>query len=38
MSIPNGNILAIQPPNTLGFSIDKTAKSTPVEFKLLFKP
>ena len=35
--VPNGNILAIQPLNTLKFSIDKAVKSTLAEFKLLFK-
>ena len=34
----NGNMLVIQLLNALGFSVDKTAKSTLVEFKLPFKP
>jgi len=36
--IPNGNMLAIQPQNTLGFSVDETAKSTLVESKPPSKP
>ena len=32
--VPNGNMLVIQLPNALGFSIDKTTKNTLVEFKL----
>ena len=31
--IPNGNILVIQPQNALEFSVDETAKSTPVASK-----
>ena len=31
---PDNNILAIQPPNTLGFSVDKTTKNTLAESKL----
>ena len=31
---PNSNTLAIQPPNALGFSVDKTTKSTLAESKL----
>ena len=36
--VPDSSILAIQLQNTLGSSVDKTTKSTLVEFKLLFKP
>jgi hypothetical protein len=36
--IPDSNILAIQPPNASVFSVDETAKSILVEFKLPFKP
>ena len=32
----NSNMLITQPQNALGFSIDETAKSTPV-FELFFK-
>ena len=37
MPILNNNILAIQLLNTLGFSADKTAKSTLAESKLFSK-
>ena len=38
MPAPDGNPLAIQPPNILGSSTDKTARSTPAVSKLLSKP
>ena len=38
MPVPNGNILAIQLLNILGFSTDKTTKSILVESELPFKP
>ena len=37
MPVPDGNILVIQPPNALGFSVDKTTKSILAESELLFK-
>ena len=37
MPIPDSNILVIQPLNASGSSINKTTKSTPAEFKLLFE-
>ena len=37
MPVPNGNILVIQLQNTLEFNVDKTAKSTLVVSKPLFK-
>ena len=35
--VPDSNIMVIQLPNALKSSADETAKSTLVEFKLLFK-
>ena len=35
---PDGNTLAIQPPNILESSVNKTAKSILAESKLPFKP
>ena len=37
MPVPNSNTLAIRLLNTLGFSTNKTTKSTLAEFKLPFK-
>ena len=36
--VPDGNILVIQPLNTLGSNTDKTARNTLAESELPFKP